>query len=194
MTKNVIHLFGASGSGTTTLGQKISDELGFVFIDTDDCFWLPTDPPYSQKRPREERVAIMRDAIENASNVVISGSLVDWGDELIPMFTLAIRLETNPEVRMERLEKRERERFGSRINVGGDMYQNHIRFMEWATAYDAGGLDMRSKAKHDEWQKLLDCEVLMLNGAEHLDQNYSIIRQHIIETEGATKEGESPCV
>ena len=27
--KNVIHIFGASGSGTTTLGKKICEELGY---------------------------------------------------------------------------------------------------------------------------------------------------------------------
>lgn len=34
--KNVIHIYGASGSGTSTLGRKISDELGYKFMDTDD--------------------------------------------------------------------------------------------------------------------------------------------------------------
>lgn len=184
MMKNVIHIFGASGSGTTSLGRKICDELGFVFIDTDDYFWLPTDPPYSQKRPREERIAMMRNVIENASNVVISGSLVDWGDEFITMFILAVRLETNTEVRMERLEKRERDRFGARLDVGGDMYQNHIRFMKWAKAYDVGGLDMRSKAKHDEWQKQLKCEVVILDGTEPLDRNCSMVIRYISKQKG----------
>lgn len=179
MTKNVIHIFGASGSGTTALGQKICDELGYVFIDTDDYFWLPTDPQYTHKRPRKERISMLRGAIEKTSNAVISGSLVDWGDELIPLFTLAIRLETNTEVRMERLERREHKRFGKRIDMGGDMYENHTQFMEWARSYDDGGLDMRSKAKHDEWQKLLDCEILMLDGTKSLEHLFSIITQHI---------------
>ena len=42
--KNVIHIYGASGSGITTLGRKISEELGYKFMDTDDYFWLPTNP------------------------------------------------------------------------------------------------------------------------------------------------------
>ena len=41
--KNVIHIFGASGSVTTTLGKKICDELGYRFMDTDDYFWLLTN-------------------------------------------------------------------------------------------------------------------------------------------------------
>lgn len=52
-------------------------------------------------------------------NVVISGSLVDWGDELIPLFTLAIRLITDTEIRIERLKAREKQKFGDRIMPDG---------------------------------------------------------------------------
>lgn len=44
MAKNLIHIFGASGSGTTTLAEKISRELGYFHLDTDDYFWLPPTP------------------------------------------------------------------------------------------------------------------------------------------------------
>ena len=91
-----------------------------------------------------------------------SGSLVDWGDEMIPLFTLVIRLETAADIRIVRLKKRERERFGARIDPGGDMYENHQEFIAWAKAYDTGGLTMRSRAKHDEWQKLLHCRLIRL--------------------------------
>lgn len=170
--KNVIHIFGASGCGTTTLGRKICDELGYTLMDTDDYFWLPTDPVFTRKRPREERIALMKRDIERAQNVVISGSLTDWGDALIPYFTLAVRLEMEPGLRIERLKKRERERFGSRIEPGGDMYRQHLDFMKWAKAYDDGGLDMRSRAKHDEWQKRLPCKLLCLDGGDELEENF----------------------
>ena len=171
--KNVIHIFGASGSGTTTLGRKISEELGYRFMDTDDYYWLPTNPKFIEKCPIDKRIMLMKKDIEEAENVVISGSLTDWGDELISLFTLAIRLETLAEVRIERLKKREKEVFGSRIEKGGDMYEHHLEFIEWAKAYDAGDLDMRSKAKHDEWQKLLKCPLIILNGADNLEDNFS---------------------
>ena len=56
--KNVIHIYGAAGSGTTTLGKKISDELGYTLMDTDDYFWMPTEPKITLKRPREERIEL----------------------------------------------------------------------------------------------------------------------------------------
>ena len=96
----------------------------------------------------------MREDIERYENVVISGSLVDWGDELIPLFTLAIRVETDTKIRLERLKTREREKFGSRVDYGGDMYEHHVEFINWAASYDDGGIDMRSKVKHDNWQKI----------------------------------------
>lgn len=110
MTNRVIHIFGASGSGTTTLGKYISDKLGYYFMDTDDYFWMPTNPPYSIKRDGSQRLIMMKNDIAKWKRVVISGSLVDWGDELIPLFTLAIRVETDTNVRIERLRKREKKK------------------------------------------------------------------------------------
>ncbi len=174
--KNVIHIFGASGSGTSTLGRKICEELGYQFMDTDDYFWLPTDPKYTKKRPVNERLALMKKDIAESNHVVVSGSLTDWGDELIPLFTLAIRLETDASVRISRLKEREKAAFGDRIEAGGDMYQTHLDFIEWAKAYDSGGVEMRSKAKHDKWQKLLNCKLLVLDGSNDLDYNFSVIK------------------
>ena len=177
MAKQVIHIFGGSGSGTSTLGRKICAELGYRFMDTDDYFWLPTNPKFTQKRDTEERLIMMRHDIETAENAVISGSLVDWGDVLIPLFTLAIRLKTAPDIRLARLRKREKERFGDRIDVGGDMYENHRQFMAWAEAYDTGDLHMRSCAKHVVWEKLLQCPLIELDGADDLSVNYAVVKR-----------------
>lgn len=175
--KQVIHIYGASGSGTSTLGRFISDKLGYFFMDTDDYFWEPTNPPYTTKRKSSERIEMMREDIDRNDNVVIAGSLVDWGDEFISVFTLAIRVETDTMIRLERLIKREREHFGSRIDIGGDMYEHNLEFMNWASSYDEGGLDMRSRAKHDDWQKQLKCPLIVLDGKMSVLENFEIIKE-----------------
>lgn len=179
MGKQVIHIFGASGSGTTTLGEKISRELGFFHMDTDDYFWLPTDPKFTAKRPAAERIARMRQDIANHQKAVISGSLTDWGDPLIPLFTLAIRIEMDPALRLERLLARERQRYGSRIEPGGDMYETNQAFLEWAKSYDTGGPEIRSRVKHDQWQKLLTCPVLLLDGGASVEQNFEKVQRFL---------------
>ncbi len=121
--KQVIHIYGASGSGVSTLGRRICQETGFFFMDTDDYFWMPTDPKYTVKREKNERLRLMRRDIEAAEGAVISGALSGWGDELMPLFTLAVRLEADLDTRLSRLHEREYEKFGPRIEPGGDMYE-----------------------------------------------------------------------
>lgn len=175
MDKKLIHLFGASGSGTTTLGRFISEKTGFFFLDTDDYFWEKTDPPFTTKREPAERLARIRRDLSAHGNAVLSGALTGWGDVLIPLFTLAIRVEVPAELRLERLKRRERERYGSRIEAGGDMAELHGKFMEWAVAYEEGGPDIRSRRRLDEWQKQLTCPLVTVDGSLPVEKNFEII-------------------
>lgn len=148
-----IHILGASGSGTSTLGAEISKVFGFTHLDTDNYYWLPTNPPFTMPRELEERIALMEKDIISAEKVVITGSLCGWGDVFIQYFDLVVHITTPTGVRVGRLEKREYQRYGKRILPGGDMYNDHIEFIKWAKAYDFGDLGMRSKTLHKEWLK-----------------------------------------
>ena len=44
------------------------------------------------------------------------------------------------------------------------MHKQHQQFMEWATAYDNSGLEMRSRLLHEQWLAHLPCPVLRLEG------------------------------
>ena len=171
MCPRIIHIFGASGSGTTTLAREISSHFDYFHMDTDDYFWLPTNPMFIAKREKSERLALMKKDIESHEKIVISGSLCDWGDALIPYFDLAIRVVTDTETRLKRLKEREYHRFGARIQKGGDMYEEHIKFLKWASEYDTGDISMRSKAKHDQWEKLLSCSIITVDGTDRPETN-----------------------
>ncbi len=179
MKKNVIHLFGASGAGTTTMGRFIADRLNAFFMDTDDYFWEATDPPFTRKRAAPERRALMKEEIAAHEQVVLAGSLAGWGDELIPLFTLAVRVETDTPTRLARLKAREHARFGSRIEPGEDMAEIHKAFMDWAASYDTGGTEIRSKAEHDEWQKRLLCPLVRIDGGLPAEANWEIIKRYL---------------
>lgn len=174
--KKAIHIFGASGSGTTTLGKYISEKLGYTFLDTDDYFWLPTDVPFTKVREEAQRIEMLKNDVNNSENVVISGYLVDWGDEIISKLTLAIRLVTDTNERLRRIQNRGIIKYGNRILPGGDMYKQYQGFVERAANYDKGDLTIRSKQLHDVWQKKLTCEVIVLSGEDSLEYNYEKIR------------------
>src|SRR5262249_27517771 len=108
-----VHILGASGSGTTTLGAALAARLGHAHLDTDDFFWLPTEPKFLEIRPREERIALLERALDQAHRWVLSGSLCGWGDVFIPRFELVVFMYIEPHVRMARLARREAGRYGA---------------------------------------------------------------------------------
>jgi adenylate kinase family enzyme len=170
---NRIHILGASGSGTTSLAAAIAARYGHRHLDTDDFFWVPTNPPFQQTRPRESRLALLREALRGSPSWVLSGSLCGWGDPLIPQFELVVFLTVPTAVRLARLRLRESARYGTHaIASGGDRHLASQEFLDWAGRYDTGGVEMRSRALHEAWLATLPCPVLRLDGessvADHL--------------------------
>ena len=178
MNRKTIHIYGAAGSGTSSLAEAMARRFGYFHMDTDDYVWLPTDPLFTHKRPPEERITLMEKDILAHDRVVIAGSLCDWGDYLIRYFNFAVRVETDVDLRIKRLEERQRRRFGSRIDPDGDMHDLHLGFIAWARAYDTGDISIRSIKRHDEWQKLLVCDRITVDGSKPVDVNLALINKH----------------
>ena len=162
---------GASGSGTTSLAAAIAARHGHCYLDTDDFYWLPTDPPYRATRPREPRLALLRDALAASPRWVLSGSLCGWGDPLIPEFELVVFLVVASATRLARLRAREIARYGlDAIVPGGARHQASVEFLDWCAGYDAGGLATRSRALHEAWLAALPGPVLRLEGDRSVDE------------------------
>ena len=89
-----LHLLGASGSGTTTLGRALARRLGCPHLDTDDYFWLPTNPPFQQQRSRAERQALLQADLLPHDAWVLSGSLCGWGDIFMANSVPMVRMGT----------------------------------------------------------------------------------------------------
>ena len=174
-----IHIMGASGSGTTTLGRTLAERLQYPHFDTDDYFWLPTDPPFTHQRARTERQQLLMGDLTAHNAWVASGSLCGWGDVAIPLFELVVFLAIPQDIRMERLHRREHARFGMRMLPGGDMYETSQTFLAWAASYDEGGLDIRSRRLHEEWLGLLPCPILCLEGEYSIAEQLAVLMVEI---------------
>jgi adenylate kinase family enzyme len=173
------HILGASGSGTTTLGRALATHLQCPHFDTDDYFWLPTDPPFSQERERTERQHLLMDALTAQNSWVLSGSLCGWGDVAIPLFELVVFLWIPQNVRLARLRQREHERYGARILPGGDMYASAQAFLAWAASYDEGGVDIRSRRRHEQWLGTLPCPIVCFEGEYTIEEQLAVLEAEI---------------
>lgn len=180
MRKNVIHFFGASGAGTTTLGKYVAKKYNYFFMDTDDYYWL--DIEHTKRRPKDECVKLMQAEIDKHDFVVLSGAVCNWGDALIPNFLLVVRVDTDTDVRLERLAERDYKIFGDRIAMGGNMYDQHTNLLGWASRYNEADTSTRSKTLHFQWQQKLPCKNIVVDGGKPLTETFEIVAETLKDT------------
>lgn len=164
-----IYITGASCAGVTTLGRHLATQLGVQHVDVDDYYWMPTNPPFTTKRPPADRVSMMQQALGDAGGV-LTGSCMVWGEALVANAELIVFVATPTPVRLERLAARETQRFGDRIAPGGDMHQIHVAFREWASQYDDPQFSGRNRAWHEAWLSQQTVPVLRIDGMKRPEQ------------------------
>jgi adenylate kinase family enzyme len=166
-----VHITGASGSGVSTLGWALARRTGATQLDTDDFYWLPVEPRYSQERSVEERLHLIESAMDSAGprGWILSGSIGAWGEPLLGRISLVVFVRAATAIRVARLEARERARFGAAIDPGGARHESHNLFIQWAADYDTGTKEGRSLALHETFLAQLACAVLRVDGAEPVD-------------------------
>lgn len=134
-----LYITGPSGVGTTTLGKSLEKILSVEQKDTDDLFWLNTDPPFTKQRDIGSLHKLFYRITSN-KKFILSGDCLNWGVpklDLLNCFTHVIHLYLPWEIREHRIRSREKDRFGHRIESGGDMYQTHEAFIQWASKYES---------------------------------------------------------
>ena len=164
-----IYITGASCAGVTTLGRHLATQLGVRHVDVDDYYWMPTNPPFTTKRPPADRVSMMQQALGDAGGV-LTGSCMVWGEALVANAELIVFVATPTPVRLERLAARETQRFSDRIAPGGDMHQIHVAFREWASQYDDPQFSGRNRAWHEAWLSQQTAPVLRIDGMKRPEQ------------------------
>jgi adenylate kinase family enzyme len=165
-----VHITGASGTGTSTLGAALAARLGHRHVDADSIYWLPTDPPFTTPRDKAARAALVGKLLPLTGAWVFSGSAPGWTTTLEPAYDLVVFLTLDPAIRMARLRRRETERYGPRVAAGGDMAEASEKFLTWAADYDVAGMEQRSRVLHEAWLKDQTAPILRLDASMTVDR------------------------
>ena len=178
-----IHITGASGAGTTTLGRALAAALSCPHFDSDDYYWMPTRPRYREKRPVEEHQALLlRDLAPHAA-WALSGSLVSRGQPFVPLFDRVVYLRVPTEVRLRRLRAREEARYARDPDRTREEFErDREEFLAWAAGYDEGGMDTRSRARHEAWLKTLACPVTRIEGERTVEECVRLVRADVLSS------------
>jgi hypothetical protein len=125
-----------------------------TLLDSDDYYWLPTQPPFRQTRDPEVRRDLILADLQQHTSAVISGSVMNWGAEVEDAFSLIVFLTLDAAIRVARLRQREMARLG-RVDA---------EFIEWAAQYETGRMPGRSRALHEQWLGKRSGIVLRIDG------------------------------
>lgn len=172
--KNRIHIMGASGSGTSTLGKALAEVLPHNSLDTDDYFWISK---FTKQRSIPDRIEMLKNDLSCSKQWVLSGAVVKWGECLESYFDLVIFLWVPTEIRLERLQQREINRYGEEVLPGGSKYEQSQAFLEWATLYDNAGVEVRSKVLHEKWMAGLSCPILRIEGDYSVEECVTMVKE-----------------
>ena len=176
-----LHIFGASGSGVTTLGQLLAKKIDVKYFDSDDYFWLKTEPPFTQRRDPKERNKLIAKDINETENWILGGSIINWGENLFPDFDLIIFLYLPNEIRIERLKERELERYGDIIYTDPKRAKQFNDFIDWAKDYDHNtGIANRTLDAHNTWLAQTKNPVLKIIGNKTLDEKLNLILDELV--------------
>lgn len=174
--KNKIHIMGASGSGTSTLGKALAEVLPHKIFDTDDYFWISK---FTEQRPIPDRIEMLKNDLSQSEQWILSGATVNWGDYFTSYFDLVIFLWVPSEIRLERLQKREIERYGKEVLPDGDKHEQSQIFLEWASLYDHAGQEVRSKVLHEQWMNELSCPILRIEGDYSVEECVAMVKGYL---------------
>ena len=76
---------------------------------------------------------------------------------------MAFWIKAPLDIRLKRIQYREKKRFGNRVLLGGDMYEQQLMFRNV--------VQNRDEQKVEESVEKLRCPVIMLDGADDIKEN-----------------------
>jgi adenylate kinase family enzyme len=158
-----IIIFGANGSGKTTLGCELARVLNYKHMDIEDYAFADSEIPYTNERSLDEQTKLMLADIEKNHRFVLTAVTGDFGDIIPQYYKLAVHISASLDVRVERIKQRAYERHGERIREGGDMYEQHLEFVDFVVS--------RSLTRIEQWAKTLSCPIIRVDGKENWRKN-----------------------
>ena len=165
-----IQICGLNGCGKSTLGRALAEKIGFHFIDCENLYFSKTntDEPYIHPKSRPDVERLLMDEVSKHPDFVFSAVKGDYGKDIIPTYNYVVVIEVPKEIRSQRVRDRSFQKFGSRMLMGGDLYDQEERFFQMVAS--------RSDEYVDNWLQTVKCPIIRVDGTKPIDENV----KHII--------------
>lgn len=134
MTFQRIHIIGASGSGKTYLGQKLSQATGYPLQDLDELKWNNSAGTYGVSRPDAERDDMLRNVIAQPQWIV-EGIYYKWVTDSFAKADAIIILQPSSFIRNYRMIMRFIKRKTGLLRSKNETIKDLIDLIAWTNDY-----------------------------------------------------------
>ena len=164
-----IQICGLNGSGKSTLGRALAEKIGFYFIDDENLYFSRSNPnePYTNPKPRHEVEQLLMNEIKNHPDFVFAAVKGDYEKDIISMYDYVVMLEVPKSVRSQRVRNRSFKKFGSRMLLGGDLYNQEEAFFQM--------VESRQGSYVENWLQTVKCPIIRVDGTKPIDENVEYI-------------------
>lgn len=164
-----IQICGLNGSGKSTLGRALAEKIGFYFIDDENLYFSRSNPnePYTNPKPRHEVEQLLMNEVKNHPDFVFAAVKGDYEKDIISMYDYVIMIEVPKSVRSQRVRNRSFKKFGSRMLLGGDLYNQEEAFFQM--------VESRQGNYVENWLQTVKCPIIRVDGTKPIDENVEYI-------------------
>jgi adenylate kinase family enzyme len=168
-----IIICGLNGSGKSTLGKALAEKLDFYFIDNEDLYFPKTNSTYVYSAPRthEEVEKLLFSEMKAHENFVFASVKGNYGEHIYPFFQYAVLIDVSKDIRIQRVRNRSFQKFGNRMLMGGDLYEQEERFFEFVKS--------RPENTVEEWIHSLKCPIIRIDGTKSMKENVDFIIEQL---------------
>ena len=168
-----IQICGLNGSGKSTLGRALAEKIGFYFIDDENLYFSRSNPnePYTNPKPRHEVEQLLMNEVKNHPDFVFAAVKGDYEKDIISMYDYVIMIEVPKSVRSKRVRNRSFKKFGSRMLLGGDLYNQEEAFFQM--------VESRQGSYVENWLQTVKCPIIRVDGTKPIEENVEYIIKSI---------------
>lgn len=168
-----IHICGLNGCGKSTLGKALAERMGCYFFDNEYLYFSGSnaDEPYVNPKSHAEVEFLLMDEITKHPDFVYSAVKGDYGTEIVAMYNYVVVIDVPKEIRIQRVRNRSFQKFGDRMLIGGDLYEQEEAFFQKVEA--------REENYIENWLRKLNCPIIRIDGTKPIEENVEYIIQII---------------
>ena len=164
---------GLNGSGKSTLGRALADALSFHFIDSEDLYFPKESREYifASPRSRQEAETLLMEEVRQHGDFVFAAVKGDYGENILPLYRCAVCIDVPKDIRLLRIRSRSFQKFGGRMQPGGDLYEKEEAFFDMAAS--------RTESYVENWLQTLNCPIIRVDGTKPVADNVRLIVEQL---------------